>query len=50
MGAMLLNHLSRPNVKQYGVRIQGEAVVQGEHTLYLIVEAAADEHQLRRFM
>src|SRR5213076_2529149 len=35
MGAMLLNHLSRPNVRQHGVEIQGEAIVQGEHTLYL---------------
>ena len=49
MGAMLLNHLSRPNVRQYGVQIQGEAVVQGEHTLYFIVEAS-DERQLRGFM
>ena len=39
-GAMLLNHLSRPNVRRHGVQIQGEAVVHGEHTLYLIVEAA----------
>ena len=39
MGAMLLNHLSRPNVRQHGVEIHGEAVVQGEHTMYLIVEA-----------
>jgi len=49
MGAMLLNHLSRPNVRQHGVQIQGEAVVQGEHTLYLIVEAD-DEGRLREFM
>ena len=49
MGARLLNHLSRPNVRQYGVQIQGEAVVRGEHTMYLIVEAS-DERQLRRFM
>ena len=49
MGAMLLNHLSRPNVRQYGVQIQGEAVVQGEHTLYLIMEAG-NEGQLREFM
>ena len=48
-GAMLLNYLSRPNVRQHGVQIQGEAVVQGEHTLYLIVEAA-DEVDLRAFM
>jgi len=38
-GAMLLNHLSRPNVARFGIRIHGEAVVKGEHTLYLIVEA-----------
>jgi DMSO/TMAO reductase YedYZ molybdopterin-dependent catalytic subunit len=49
MGARLLNHLSRPNVKQYGVQIQGEAVVQGEHTAFFIVEAA-DEASLRSFM
>ena len=49
MGATLLNHLSRPNVRQHGVRIQGEAVVQGEHTVYFIVEAA-DEVGLRAFM
>ena len=48
-GAMLLNHLSRPNVRQHGVQIQGEAIVQGEHTLYLIVEAG-DEGSLREFM
>jgi len=49
MGAALLNYLSRPNVRQQGIRIQGEAVVQGEHTLYLIVEAA-DEANVRVFM
>ena len=49
MGAMLLNHLSRPNVKQHGVEIQGEAVVDGEHTLYLIVQAT-DEVRLRSFI
>src|SRR5207302_4639193 len=49
IGATLLNHLSRPNVRQHGVKIQGEAVVRGEHTLYLIVEAQ-DESGLREFM
>ena len=48
-GAMLLNHLSRPNVRQHGVEILGEAVVQGEHTMYLIVEGS-DERRLREFM
>ncbi|HET9567444.1 MAG TPA: molybdopterin-dependent oxidoreductase, partial [Vicinamibacterales bacterium] len=49
MGASLLNHLSRPNVRKFGLQIQGEAVVQGEHTMYMIVEAA-DEKRLREFM
>jgi DMSO/TMAO reductase YedYZ molybdopterin-dependent catalytic subunit len=48
-GAMLLNHLSRPNVRLHGVEIQGEAVVQGEHTLYMIVESS-DEDRVREFM
>ncbi len=49
LGATILNHLSRPNVRQYGIQIQGEAVVRGEHTMYLIVEAA-DEARLHAFM
>jgi DMSO/TMAO reductase YedYZ molybdopterin-dependent catalytic subunit len=49
MGAMLLNYLSRPNVSRLGVAIQGEAIVQGEHTLYMIVEAS-DEPCVREFM
>jgi DMSO/TMAO reductase YedYZ molybdopterin-dependent catalytic subunit len=49
IGASLLNHLSRPNVRKFGLQIQGEAVVQGEHTMYLIVEAE-DEVGLRAFM
>ena len=49
MGAMLLNHLSRPNVRRHGVEILGEAVVQGEHTMFLIAEAT-DETRLREFL
>jgi DMSO/TMAO reductase YedYZ molybdopterin-dependent catalytic subunit len=48
-GATLLNYLSRPNVQQHGVKILSEAVAQGQHTLFLIVEAA-DEATLRAFM
>lgn len=48
-GAQLLNHLSRANAARHGVRIHGEAVLQGAHTLLLIVEAAG-EHDLRRFL
>src|ERR1700730_12351284 len=49
MGAMLLNHLSSPNVARAGMRIQGEAVVRGEHMVYFIVEAH-DEAGLRAFL
>jgi DMSO/TMAO reductase YedYZ molybdopterin-dependent catalytic subunit len=49
MGAMLLNHLSRPNVRRHGVEIQAEAVVRGEHALYMIIAAAAED-QVRRFL
>src|ERR1700737_2029470 len=49
MGATLLNYLSRPNVRRHGLEIQAEAVVQGEHTLYVIVQAD-DESHVREFM
>jgi DMSO/TMAO reductase YedYZ molybdopterin-dependent catalytic subunit len=49
VGAGLLNHLSRPNVRKFGLQIQAEAVAQGEHTMYLIVEAT-DETRLREFL
>ena len=48
-GAMLLNHLSRPNVAKFGLKIQGEAVINDEHTMYLIVEAG-DKLQLEKFL
>ncbi|MGV9869989.1 molybdopterin-dependent oxidoreductase [Rhodococcus koreensis] len=38
-GAAMLNHLSRSRSRQHGVDIVGEAVVKGEHTMYMIVEA-----------
>jgi DMSO/TMAO reductase YedYZ molybdopterin-dependent catalytic subunit len=49
VGAALLNHLSGPNVRRYGIQIRGEAVVEGEHALYMIVEAE-DEDLVRRFL
>jgi DMSO/TMAO reductase YedYZ molybdopterin-dependent catalytic subunit len=48
-GAQLLNYLSRPNVGRHGVEIRGEAVVEGEHTLYMIVECH-DAGLVREFM
>ena len=49
MGALLLNHLSPPNVSKQGVEIQGEAIVGGAHTLYMIIESS-DEDCVRSFM
>jgi DMSO/TMAO reductase YedYZ molybdopterin-dependent catalytic subunit len=48
-GAQLLNHLSRANAARYGVRIHGEAVLQGAHTLLMIAETACED-DLRRFL
>jgi uncharacterized protein with GYD domain len=39
MGQMLLQHLSPSNAAKFGVTIQGDAVVDGAHALYAIVEA-----------
>ena len=48
-GAHLLNWISRPNAKKHDVEVRGEAVLTGEHALYLIVEAP-DEDAVNRFM
>jgi hypothetical protein len=39
MGAFLLEHLSEENAAKSGITIHGEAVIEGEHTLYLIADA-----------
>ena len=49
MGAMLLNHLSEENARRNGLDIQGEAVIDGQHTLYLILEAE-DRGKVDAFM
>ncbi len=49
MGAMLLNHLSRPSAARHGVVIQGEAVVRGAHSCFFIAEAG-DETGLQAFL
>ncbi|MBE3598351.1 MAG: sulfite oxidase [Limnochordaceae bacterium] len=43
MGMMLLRHLSEANARQHGITLHGEGVVDGQHTLYLIVEADGRE-------
>ena len=49
LGAALLNYLSRANVAKHGVKIQSEAVVRGEHTMFMIAEAE-NETGLQAFM
>ncbi len=49
MGGMLLTHLSEENAQKYGLKINAEAVVDGAHALYLIVEAD-DDDKVRKFM
>lgn len=49
MAPMLLQHLSPANAAKYGVVVQGEGVVDGGHTLYLVVEAPDRDH-VDRFM
>jgi hypothetical protein len=49
MAPMLLKHLSPANTAEYGLSIHGEAVVDGAHTLYLIVDAPSAEN-VSRFM
>lgn len=49
LGSALLNHLGRTSARQQGIQIHGEAVVDGEHALYLILEAV-DEPRVREFI
>ena len=49
MGEMLLTHLSRMNARKFGVDLQGEAVLDGQHTLALIMEAK-DKASVEKFM
>ena len=49
MGNQLLQHLNPANAIQSGVRILSDAVLDGEHTFVLILEAQ-DESVVRNFM
>ncbi len=49
MGQMLLQHLSKANVRKLGVDLLGDAVLDGQHTLVLIAEAE-DREYLQNFM
>jgi hypothetical protein len=49
MGSMLLNHLSTGNAARYGITLYGDAVLDGQHTFVLILEAPRVE-QVEKFM
>ena len=49
MGAMLLSHLSPRNAGKYGITIFGDAVLNGQHTLIMIVDAA-EQAKVEEFM
>ena len=49
MGNMLLSHISPLNARTFGVQIRGDAVVDGQHTFVLILEAD-DRQQIDNFM
>jgi hypothetical protein len=49
MGSMLLSHINPVNARKYGVELQGDAVLDGQHTFVLIVDAQEKE-QVEKFM
>ena len=49
MGPMLLKHLAPPNAANFGVNVRSEAVINGEHTFYLILEAEGAD-KIKEFM
>jgi hypothetical protein len=49
MGAMLLSHISPQNARKFGIDVQGDAVLDNQHTFVLILEAG-DQAQIENFM
>lgn len=49
MGPMLVQHVSPENAKQFGITVHGDAVLDGKHTFYLILDAAGEE-KVKEFM
>ncbi len=49
MAPMLVQHVSQENASNFGVTMQGHAIVDGAHTFYLILEADSDE-KVKEFM
>jgi hypothetical protein len=49
MGSILLSHINPVNARKYGVELHGDAVLDGQHTFILIVDAKEKE-QVENFM
>ena len=49
IGPMLLQHISADNAGRSGIKVHGEAVVDGSHTFYMILEAE-DAEKVEQFM
>jgi hypothetical protein len=49
MGDMLIQHVSKANARKFGVDLLGDAVLDGQHTFVLILEAD-DKAYVEQFM
>jgi hypothetical protein len=49
MARMLVQHVSAPNVEAQGMRLHGEGVIDGGHTLYMILDSP-DRDRVEQFM
>ncbi len=49
MGQMLLQHISKANARKFGLDLQGEAVLDGQHTFVMIIEAE-EQAYIENFM
>jgi uncharacterized protein YmfQ (DUF2313 family) len=49
MGQALLTHIDHRNARKFGIDIQGDAVLDGQHTFVLIVDAP-DTAAIEQFM
>lgn len=49
MGGMLVEHVNKANARKFGVELLGDAVLDGQHTFVLILEAR-DQASIEKFM
>ena len=49
MGPMLVQHIAPENAAKFGVNLHADAVLDGQHTFFLIVDAE-DESKVKDYM